>query len=230
MNREGGSLEGGEEMVNVFASVQAKSPLPASFATSHARTAAEEEERLRREREEAESIELARALMAEEAMASYEHHFMILRDDNDMSEEDRAVWQAAMREEEREHAAEALGSDDEANVSYEAMLQLGERIGDVKTERWAMVAQKEIDKLPTFLYDAPTAADTKKNAGAGSGRNHEMDASEVKCLVCQCEYEKGDLCCRLPCGHVFHKAGCADQWLLTRDFCPYCRRSIVRDQ
>ena len=44
----------------------------------------------RRQQEEAESIELARALMAEEAMASYEQHFTLFRDDF-MSDEDRAV-------------------------------------------------------------------------------------------------------------------------------------------
>lgn len=222
--------------MNVFASSQAKSPLLAgNFAASGDEEREDEERRRRRrrrEREEAESIELARALMAEEAMASYEHHFMIIRDDNIMSQEDRAVWEAAMREEEREQVAEALGSGgdgDEANISYEAMLQLGERIGDVKMERWTMVARKEIEKLPTFLYDAPTPTAHAKDVATATA-NHHLEASETKCLVCQCEYEKGDICCRLPCGHVFHKVGCADQWLLTHDFCPYCRQSIVDGQ
>jgi Ring finger domain len=173
----------------------------------------------RRQQEEAESIELARALMAEEAMASYEQHFSLFRDDF-MSDEDRAVWQAAMREEEREEASNVLGDNHDADgeISYETMLELGERIGDVKTERWALIARKEIEKLPTFPYD--DSSTTNQTA-------IRTDAAEIKCLVCQCEYEKGEVCCRLPCGHIFHREGCIDQWLLTRDFCPYCRQQIA---
>jgi Ring finger domain len=132
------------------------------------------------------------------------------------------VWQAAMREEEREEAANVLGDDhDDADgeISYETMLELGERIGDVKTERWTMVAKKEIEKLPTFAFDASSTNETAIR----------KDASENKCLVCQCEYENGEMCCRLPCGHIFHREGCIDQWLLTHDFCPYCRQQITQD-
>jgi Ring finger domain len=214
-------MDEGEETMIARESQQDKKPLRASASGPAVRSDVANEGEQRRQQEEAESIELARALMAEEAMASYEQHFMFFRDDF-MSEEDRAVWQAAMREEEREEAANVLGDNHDADgeISYETMLELGERIGDVKTERWTMVAKKEIEKLPTFTYDA--ASTTNETA-------IRKDASENKCLVCQSEYENGEMCCRLPCGHVFHRDGCIDQWLLTRDFCPYCRQQITKD-
>lgn len=175
----------------------------------------------RRLREEEESIELARSLMAEEAMASYQHHFQLIRDNDDaLSPQDREALQAALAEEEREeqeeHAAD-LDVDDEGNMSYEAMLQLGERIGDVKSERWQCVAAEHIAKLPIFEFDA----------GKHAGGTEDVDDSELKCLVCQCEYEQGESLNRLPCGHCFHSGDCVGQWLASNSVCPYCRQSIV---
>jgi len=173
-------------------------------------------------REEEESLELARALMAEEAMASYQHHFQLLRSNtNNLSDEDMAALNAAMVEDERElqeeHAAD-VQVDDDGNMSYETMLQLGERIGDVKSERWTAVAQEHIAKLPVFQYQ--TATSDEATAAA--------DDSELKCLVCQCDYEASESLCRLPCGHCFH-SDCVGQWLASKDCCPYCRRCIVKD-
>jgi Ring finger domain len=209
----------GEETMIAHEPQQDKISLRASTSKPDDGSDVSFEEEQRRQQDEAESIELARALMAEEAMASYEQHFTLFRDDF-MSDEDRAVWQAAMREEEREETANVLGDNHDADgeISYETMLELGERIGDVKTERWTLIARKEIEKLPTFTYaDSSTTNQTAIRT----------DAAEIKCLVCQCEYEKGEVCCRLPCGHMFHREGCIDQWLLTRDFCPYCRQQIA---
>ena len=67
--------------------------------------------------------------------------------------------------------AESIASD----LSYEGMLALGERIGDVKTERWKMRAQGVIDILPKIVY--------------GEGVKLDDNDSSAKCLVCQCEYE-----------------------------------------
>lgn len=114
----------------------------------------------RARREEEESLELARALMAEEAMASYAQSMDYLQNNQDQfSEEDLAALQAAMDEEQNQHAVEinaeveeALDDDDNGD-SYEFMLRLGERIGDVKTERWTQVAQQKIDILPIVEFD-----------------------------------------------------------------------------
>jgi len=180
---------------------------------------AEEQARLQREREDEESMELARRLMAEEAMASYQSSFQFLRESADqLSQEDYDALQNALEEEEHEQVA--AFEDEQGELSYDAMLQLGDRIGDVKTERWTLIAAKEIEKLPTFQFGPDAfSKDEKKDAG-------EADDSEVKCLVCQCEYEKDDTLRRLPCGHCFH-SDCVSHWLKEKDACPYCRQCIV---
>jgi E3 ubiquitin-protein ligase BIG BROTHER-like protein len=174
----------------------------------------EEDVDARRQREEADSLELARQLMAEEAMASYQQSWGMLNQSRDnLSTEDYEALQAVLQEDEQEEIAEL--EDDEGELSYETMLQLGERIGDVKTERWTMQAKKVIDKLPSFCFEA-----------SNEKRAQDVDDSEIKCLVCQCEYEDGEKLCRLPCSHCFH-ASCSTQWLMEKDACPYCRQSIV---
>mmetsp|Transcript_21213 Transcript_21213/g.27395 ORF Transcript_21213/g.27395 Transcript_21213/m.27395 type:complete len:234 (-) Transcript_21213:179-880(-) len=174
-------------------------------------------EKLRREEEE--SLELARMLMAEEAMSSYHHSVQFLSESRDqLSQEDYEALEAALQEEhveQEEEFAAQLEEDDEGNLSYETMLQLGERIGDVKGERWQIVAQKYIDEIPTETF----CTDCSKP---------HADDSEVKCLVCQHEYENQEKLRRLPCGHCFHSE-CVDQWLLQTDLCPYCRTSIRKD-
>ena len=182
----------------------------------------EETDEQRRLREEEESIELARMMEAEEAALVYHNQLAMLRENPDhFSEEDLAVFRAIeeqdrREEEERERAAElaADGEEEEEELSYDALLSLSERIGDVRTERWALVAQKHIDRLPLETYDAKAAT---------SAHN---DDSEVKCLVCQHEYNDQEQLRRLPCGHVFH-AECVDEWLMKNDNCLYCRKCIV---
>ena len=167
------------------------------------------EERLAREQQESE--ELARQLMAEEAMASYNLSVNYLRDNADaFSPEDLEALNIALAPEEEEEEEDYEEVSEE--LSYDAMLQLGERLGDVKEERWRMISQREIAKLPTMNFNG-------KHVG-------NDDDSLQRCLVCQCCYEEGDCIRKLPCNHYFHKE-CVDQWLHSKDFCPYCRQSIV---
>eukprot|EP00584_Thalassiosira_punctigera_P010169 CAMPEP_0172547076 /NCGR_PEP_ID=MMETSP1067-20121228/16692_1 /TAXON_ID=265564 ORGANISM="Thalassiosira punctigera, Strain Tpunct2005C2" /NCGR_SAMPLE_ID=MMETSP1067 /ASSEMBLY_ACC=CAM_ASM_000444 /LENGTH=354 /DNA_ID=CAMNT_0013334097 /DNA_START=211 /DNA_END=1275 /DNA_ORIENTATION=- len=186
-----------------------------------------EEERLMREMEESEA--LARMLMAEEAMASYAMSTEYLRENADQfSGEDLAALQAAMAEENpdlEEVAEEGDGDNSEGEseeerggMSYDALLSLGERIGSVKEERWALIARKKIEEhCPTLTFAAAMAE--------GKEENH----TEVKCQVCQFPYEEGDELRRLPCGHCFHKE-CVEQWLSAKDACAFCRKSIVDDE
>lgn len=182
-------------------------------------TATESEED-RQRREEEESLALARALMAEEAMAvSYHMSVDYLRNNQDQfSEEDLAALQAAMEEDEvvDEELEEAVEADN--SMSYELMLRLGERLGDVKSERWSRIAREKIDQQPTFKFD-PEAV-----------KGMDENDCNVKCLVCQFAYEKDETLRRMTrCNHCFHK-DCIDQWLMSKDFCPYCRKSIVEDE
>lgn len=172
------------------------------------------EERRRREDEESEA--LARQLMAEEAMASYAQSSDFLRSHaNEYSEEDLNALEALMAEEDPMiDEAEDVGEDGSEEFSYETLLRLGERMGDVKSERWAMKAQQEIAKLKTVKYNCSMAIGKDENDCC------------VKCLICQFQYEEGETLLELPCKHRFH-SDCINQWLSTKDHCPYCRQSII---
>mmetsp|Transcript_13346 Transcript_13346/g.25050 ORF Transcript_13346/g.25050 Transcript_13346/m.25050 type:complete len:316 (+) Transcript_13346:134-1081(+) len=191
-------------------------------SSNHSQVDETEEER--RLREEAESEALARQLMAEEAMASYHESANFLQENaHDYSEEDLAALRAIMAEENPVIAIDGEGDEyeddhdvDSEELSYEALLDLGARIGDVKAERWALKARKEISKLPMVDYCHEIS------------QHKDENDSCVKCLVCQFEYQDKECLRILPCGHYFHQE-CVDQWLLAKDFCPYCRQSIVQE-
>ena len=158
--------------------------------------------------------------MAEEALTSYAMSSNFLRDNADQySDMDLAALEAAMAEEDplAQVDDDAEGEEEDAELSYDAMLRLGERIGNVKEERWAIVSSTHIEKLPTFKF-SPSMAEGKEE-------NH----TERKCQVCQCEYEAEEDLRRLPCGHCFH-TDCVDIWLATKDSCPFCRKCILQDE
>lgn len=159
--------------------------------------------------------------IAEEAMASYAMSTEYLRENaGQFSSEDLAALQAAMAEEDPDaenEEAEVDAEIEEGEMSYDALLRLGERIGDVKEERWAMVARGKINQLPTLKWTSSMAE--------GKEANH----TEVKCQVCQENYEEADVLRRLPCQCCFHR-DCVDTWLETKDTCALCRKSIVPEK
>ena len=170
---------------------------------------------------------------AEEAMASYAISTEFLRQNADQfSSEDLAALQAAMAEEDPEtnlDTEEVGGEDDdgdgnddgdgdddgysEEELSYDALLRLGERIGDVKDERWALIAHEKIRMLLTLPWE--------RSMAHGKEENHTL----VKCQVCQFPYEEGDELRELPCEHYFHRE-CVDSWLQTKSTCALCRKPI----
>ncbi len=156
--------------------------------------------------------------MAEEAMASYAESSNFLRSHaNEYSEEDLRALEALMAEEDpMVDEAEEIGDDNGSlELSYDALLQLGERIGDVKSERWALKAKEEIAKLETIPFNCQMTT------------NKDENDSCVKCLICQFHYQEGERLRVLPCKHRFHN-DCVDQWLMTKDHCPYCRQCITK--
>ena len=179
-----------------------------------------EEERLAREMEESEA--LARQLMEEEAVLSYAASNQYLRQNADrFDSSDLAAIQAALAEEAEDAGGDEVNADDEGGesneMSYDALLRLGENIGDVKEERWRLVSRGKIEKLPTVEFVLSMAE--------GKEENHTL----VKCQVCQFKYEEGDELRELPCGHYFHTA-CIDEWLTNKDTCALCRKSIVDEE
>ncbi|ESR36226.1 hypothetical protein CICLE_v10027894mg [Citrus x clementina] len=90
------------------------------------------------------------------------------------------------------------------NMSYEELLALEERIGDVSTglnEETIMNIMKQ--KRYTSL-------------------EIEIPSDQEPCCICQEEYTDGDNLGILDCGHDFH-TNCIKQWLMQKNLCPICK-------
>ncbi|GMH69235.1 hypothetical protein TrST_g1105 [Triparma strigata] len=172
----------------------------------------EETEEERSNRELLESEALARQLMAEEALLSYQVAGSYLRDNADAFDPaDLAALEQAMREEDPEAEGD-IEEEESAEMDYDQLLELGDRLGDVKTDRWKLRYQSVISTFPLHKFSLKSLKPSP-------------DDSELKCLICQCEYEENEELIRLPCGHVFHK-DCGVEWAGRSDLCAYCRTSV----
>ncbi|KAI3716036.1 hypothetical protein L6452_23079 [Arctium lappa] len=86
------------------------------------------------------------------------------------------------------------------NMSYEELLALEERIGDVKTGLKEDVILKSMKQ-----------------------RKHISSTSNLEpCCICREEYERGDDIGSLECGHDFH-TNCIKQWVEHKNVCPICK-------
>ncbi|PKI69717.1 hypothetical protein CRG98_009873 [Punica granatum] len=89
------------------------------------------------------------------------------------------------------------------NMSYEELLALEERIGNVSTglNEETILARMNQRKYSNMY-------------------NTEMEAEP--CCVCQEEYNDGEDIGTLECGHDFHR-DCIKQWLMHKNLCPICK-------
>ncbi|KAI7734777.1 hypothetical protein M8C21_010468, partial [Ambrosia artemisiifolia] len=90
------------------------------------------------------------------------------------------------------------------NMSYEELLALGERIGDVKTGLTEDVISKSLKQRKHLSFMAITT------------QNFEP------CCICHEEYKDGEDVGKLDCGHEFHTC-CIKQWLTQKNLCPICK-------
>ena len=88
------------------------------------------------------------------------------------------------------------------NMSYEELLALEERMGNVKKG----LTKEQIEKLPRDKY--------VKNKFI-----------EDKCIICQYEFKNYEKLIVLACKHCFHP-DCISQWLENKTTCPYCKGEI----
>ncbi|KAK9112721.1 hypothetical protein Scep_020240 [Stephania cephalantha] len=89
------------------------------------------------------------------------------------------------------------------NMSYEELLALEERIGNVSTGLSEENILKKM-KQRKFL-------------------STRTDPSDVEpCCICQEEYSEAENLGVLECGHDFH-ANCIKQWLMQKNSCPICK-------
>ncbi|XVF01278.1 hypothetical protein REPUB_Repub04eG0074100 [Reevesia pubescens] len=90
------------------------------------------------------------------------------------------------------------------DMSYEELLALEERIGDVSTG----LNEETILKLMK----------QQKYSSATTESSQELEP----CCICQEEYADGDDTGTLDCGHDFH-TNCIKQWLMLKNLCPICK-------
>ncbi|GFZ12235.1 RING/U-box superfamily protein [Actinidia rufa] len=99
------------------------------------------------------------------------------------------------------------------NMSYEELLELGDKIGYVNT------GLKE-DEIVHCLRE------TKLLDDLFSPFATEM---ERKCSICQEDYEADDEMGKLECGHFYH-IDCIKQWLARKNICPICKTVAAAQQ
>ncbi|KAI3773763.1 hypothetical protein L1987_48295 [Smallanthus sonchifolius] len=88
------------------------------------------------------------------------------------------------------------------NMSYEELLALEERIGNVNTGLTEETISKHIRQKQYVVETGQPDSEP--------------------CCICQEEYKDGDDLGTLDCGHGFHH-GCIKQWLQQKNLCPICK-------
>ncbi|EXC28188.1 E3 ubiquitin ligase BIG BROTHER [Morus notabilis] len=94
------------------------------------------------------------------------------------------------------------------NMSYEELLALEERIGNVSTGLSEEMILKCLKQ--------------KKYTAAG-----KFQSENEPCSICQEEYNEGENVGRLDCGHDFHR-DCIKQWLTQKNLCPICKTTALQ--
>ncbi|XP_042064060.1 probable E3 ubiquitin-protein ligase RHG1A isoform X1 [Salvia splendens] len=89
------------------------------------------------------------------------------------------------------------------NMSYEELLALEERIGNVST---GLTEETIMARLKQRKY-------TERRA---------EQAETEPCSICREEYNDGEDLGTLECGHDFHR-DCVKQWLMQKNLCPICK-------
>ena len=88
------------------------------------------------------------------------------------------------------------------NMSYEELLALEERMGNVNKG----LSKETIDKIPKEKFS-------------------RYKFSDDKCIICQYEFKVNEILKVLPCKHCFHP-DCIEEWLKNQKLCPYCKGEI----
>ncbi|XP_075516917.1 putative E3 ubiquitin-protein ligase RHG1A isoform X1 [Primulina tabacum] len=95
------------------------------------------------------------------------------------------------------------------NMTYEELLALEERIGNVNT---GLTEEVIINHLKHKNYETSRA---------------ENPVETEPCSICREEYSEGDNLGTLDCGHDFHK-DCIKQWLMLKNLCPICKTAGLK--
>ncbi|MBA0844155.1 hypothetical protein Goarm_001277 [Gossypium armourianum] len=94
------------------------------------------------------------------------------------------------------------------NMSYEELLDLEERMGNVST----VLSEEALSKcLMKSIYE-------------GASVDCDGGKDNTKCSICQEEYVNGDEVGMLQCEHRYHVT-CIQNWLQVKNWCPICKFS-----
>ncbi|KAL3575041.1 hypothetical protein D5086_023142 [Populus alba] len=98
------------------------------------------------------------------------------------------------------------------HMTYEQLLDLGDRIGYVNTGLKEDEISRCVKKInPSFIKELSL---------------HLPMVLEKKCSICQDDYEEDGEVGKLDCGHGFH-IQCIKQWLGQKNTCPVCKTEPV---
>nr|AHW48349.1 C3HC4-type RING finger protein [Nicotiana benthamiana] len=95
------------------------------------------------------------------------------------------------------------------NMSYEELLALEERIGNVCT---GLGEETILNRLKQRKYVCIKT---------------EEPVDVEPCCVCQEEYKDGEDLGKLDCGHDFH-TDCIKQWFMQKNLCPICKTTGLK--
>lgn len=100
-------------------------------------------------------------------------------------------------------------------MSYEELLELGDRIGHVNTGLREEEISRCLIKMKHSILDA----------------KHLLFSNEKdkKCSICQEEFEVNDDIGKLECSHSYHMH-CIKQWLLQKNACPVCKTAVTKSK
>eukprot|EP01138_Halocafeteria_seosinensis_P007993 gb/GECG01008166.1/.p1 GENE.gb/GECG01008166.1/~~gb/GECG01008166.1/.p1 ORF type:complete len:346 (+),score=28.34 gb/GECG01008166.1/:1-1038(+) len=109
---------------------------------------------------------------------------------------------------------------------YERLLALDE---DTPTQVLQRASGHEINRLPTYTYEAPRAKEQEETTQTAGDEEDPDKELKRKCSICLAYFENGEQLRILPCLHQFHSE-CIDPWLSQgKAECPVCKVDI-RDQ
>ncbi|KAG8084885.1 hypothetical protein GUJ93_ZPchr0010g10662 [Zizania palustris] len=97
------------------------------------------------------------------------------------------------------------------DMSYEELLALEERMGNVNTG----LADEKISGCVI-------------EAACCSNDHLQDDQDNERCIICLEEYKREDSLGRLKCGHRFH-TNCIKKWLQVKNTCPVCKSAAADD-
>jgi len=104
----------------------------------------------------------------------------------------------------------SIGLINPDNMTYEQLLELGEKIGSVKSV------------FSKGLVNSHSTTRHLKKENLIRLQNLGQDI----CLICLENFTEGSCVRELRCGHQFHSPGCIDTWLDSSKLCPSCKTEV----